>query len=89
MTRQEFAQALKQYRKQQKLTQEAAAEALGVSLRTWQNWEIARNMPTGYGLNALLRIVNAAAPGGDSGGGFNLPDEEATAETGTLETHLL
>ena len=89
MTRQEFAQILKQFRRQRALTQETAATSLGVSVRTLQNWEIARNMPTGYGLNALLRILNAEA----------LPEVPMTTPTlhltepeddyGALETHLL
>ena len=31
---------------------------LGISVRTLQNWEIARNMPRGFGLGALLKVIS-------------------------------
>lgn len=62
MTRQEFASLLKDFRLRENLTQEAAASFLDVSLRTWQNWEIARNMPRGFGLRALVLALQRPAP---------------------------
>lgn len=38
-----------------KLTQKEAAQKLGVSLRTLQNWEIGRNEPRGFAKAALLQ----------------------------------
>jgi len=65
MSREDFASLLKEFRSRENLTQEAAAAFLGVSLRTWQNWEIARNMPRGFGLRALvLALENAHPPKG-------------------------
>jgi DNA-binding transcriptional regulator YiaG len=32
---------------------------LGISVRTLQNWEIARNMPRGFGLQALVKMISA------------------------------
>lgn len=58
MTRKKFANILKDYRDRRRFTQEEAAAKLGVSVRTLQNWEIARNMPRGFGLSALLRVVS-------------------------------
>jgi transcriptional regulator with XRE-family HTH domain len=62
MTREDFASLLKDFRSREHLTQEAAAAFLGVSLRTWQNWEIARNMPRGFGLRALVLALENAHP---------------------------
>lgn len=62
MTRIEFASMLKEFRTRENLTQQAAATYLGVSLRTWQNWEIARNMPRGFGLCALILALENASP---------------------------
>ena len=58
MTRKKFATTLKHYRERRRFTQEEAATKLGVSVRTLQNWEIARNMPRGFGLSALLRVIS-------------------------------
>ena len=58
ITRKKFATTLKDYRERRRFTQEDAAKHLGVSLRTLQNWEIARNMPRGFGLTALLKVIS-------------------------------
>ena len=58
VTRKKFAATLKDYRERRRFTQEDAAKHLGVSLRTLQNWEIARNMPRGFGLTALLKVIS-------------------------------
>jgi DNA-binding transcriptional regulator YiaG len=57
VTRKKFAKILKEYRERRRFTQEEAAAKLGVSVRTLQNWEIARNMPRGFGLAALLKVI--------------------------------
>lgn len=57
VTRKKFAKILKEYRECRRFTQEEAAAKLGVSVRTLQNWEIARNMPRGFGLAALLKVI--------------------------------
>jgi transcriptional regulator with XRE-family HTH domain len=62
MKREDFAALLKDFRRRAELTQEAAAEFFGVSLRTWQNWEIARNMPRGFGLRALVLALQNSSP---------------------------
>jgi transcriptional regulator with XRE-family HTH domain len=54
MTRANFAKKLKSWRERRGFTQQDAAKSLGISIRTLQNWEIARNMPRGFGLKALL-----------------------------------
>jgi len=57
MTRKQFTKTLIEWRKRKGFTQAEAAKHLGISVRTLQNWEIARNMPRGYGLSALLRAI--------------------------------
>jgi len=57
MTREFFAKKLQAWRERRGFTQHAAAKNLGISVRTLQNWEIARNMPRGFGLNALLLVI--------------------------------
>ncbi len=57
MTRETFAKKLQSWRERRRFTQQEAAKNLGISVRTLQNWEIARNMPRGFGLNALLLVI--------------------------------
>ena len=57
MTRKQFTKTLKAWRERKGFTQAEAAKHLGISVRTLQNWEIARNMPRGFGLNALLKAI--------------------------------
>lgn len=54
----EFAAELKAWRERRTLTQTEAARRLGLeSVRTLQNWEIARTMPTGPALPLLRRLM--------------------------------
>jgi transcriptional regulator with XRE-family HTH domain len=57
MTRNQFAKTLIEWRKRKGFTQAEAAKRLGMSVRTLQNWEIARNMPRGFGLSALIKAI--------------------------------
>lgn len=57
MTRKQFTKTLIDWRKRKTLSQSEAAKRLGMSARTMQNWEIARNMPREVGLNALLKAI--------------------------------
>ena len=57
ITRKQFAKLLQDYRERRGFTQSDAADKLGISVRTLQNWEIARNMPRGFGLNALVKVI--------------------------------
>ncbi|PAY99860.1 MAG: hypothetical protein CAK90_08265, partial [Spartobacteria bacterium AMD-G4] len=47
------------WREAKGFTQQDAAKHLDVSLRTLQNWEIARNMPRGFGLKALVELLSS------------------------------
>ena len=57
MTHKQFAKTLQAWRERKSFTQADAAKHLRISVRTLQNWEIARNMPRGYGLAALLKAI--------------------------------
>jgi len=54
-----FRKLLKRWREAKGFTQQHAAKHLSVSLRTLQNWEIARNMPRGVGRKALVELLSS------------------------------
>jgi transcriptional regulator with XRE-family HTH domain len=54
VTRKKFAKLLKDYRERRRFTQKDKAKHLGISVRTLQSGEVARNMPRGFGLRALV-----------------------------------
>lgn len=58
------ADELKKYRSLKGLTQEAAAKLIGESLRSWQEWEQGRRVPSGRALERLWDILKA--PGAKS-----------------------
>ncbi len=57
MTHKQFAKLLTEWRDLNELTQQTAADKLGVSRRSLENWEQERAMPQGFGLNAMLAII--------------------------------
>ena len=57
MTHDEFSKTIQAWLTRKGITKKQAAAELGISVRTLQNWEIARNMPRGFGLNALLGFI--------------------------------
>ena len=57
MTHRNFAKALVSWRDQNGYTQRTAAEMLGVSKRSLENWEQERAMPQGFGLKAMLKFI--------------------------------
>lgn len=48
---------LKDFRERNKWSQRETAEALGINVRSLQNWEQGRYLPKGFALTALLRLV--------------------------------
>jgi DNA-binding transcriptional regulator YiaG len=54
-----FRKLLKRWREAKGFTKHDAAKHLSASLRTLQNWEIARNMPRGFGLKALVELLSS------------------------------
>ncbi len=57
MTHKQFAKTLVTWRERNDYTQQQAAEQLGVSRRSLENWEQGRAMPQGFGLGAMLQII--------------------------------
>lgn len=53
--KEEFANALRAWRAKKEFTQAQAADYFDISLRTLQNWEIARTMPVGLACKLLLK----------------------------------
>jgi DNA-binding transcriptional regulator YiaG len=65
MKHRDFARLLQEWRARNNYSQRDAALALGCSKRTLQNWEQERAMPQGFGLRAMLQVIQgtkAAAP---------------------------
>ena len=54
-----FAQQLRKWRERNGYSQRDAAEVLKVPKPSLQNWEQERAMPQGYGLQALLEIIQS------------------------------
>ena len=59
MARRDPARALRKWREMHKLTQRAAAEALGVNELTWLRWEKSRGTPS----VAQLQVLEGRWPG--------------------------
>jgi DNA-binding XRE family transcriptional regulator len=57
MKHKKFARKLKEWREGNDYTQQEAADKLGVSRRSLENWEQERAMPQGFGLGAMLQII--------------------------------
>ena len=57
MKHKKFAKTLVAWREQNDYTQQEAADRLGVSRRSLENWEQERAMPQGFGLKAMLKYI--------------------------------
>ena len=53
-----FAELLRKWRERHGYSQRDAAQVLQVSKRSLQNWEQERAMPQGFGLQAMLEVIN-------------------------------
>lgn len=62
MKHRDFAKTLVAWREQNDYTQQEAADRLGVSRRSLENWEQERAMPQGFGFSAMLKIIGGARP---------------------------
>ena len=58
VTHKQFAKLLTGWRNRSQLTQQTAADKLGVSRRSLENWEQERAMPQGFGLKAMLKYID-------------------------------
>jgi DNA-binding transcriptional regulator YiaG len=54
-----FAKLLRKWRERNQYSQRDAAGVLKVSKRSLENWEQERAMPQGFGLQAMLEIIQA------------------------------
>lgn len=66
MKHKKFAKTLVAWREQNDYTQQEAADRLGVSRRSLENWEQERAMPQGFGLKAMLTIIQGESTQRDS-----------------------
>ena len=57
VTHRDFAKALVAWRERNDYSQRDAAEVLGCSKRSLENWEQERAMPQGFGLKAILPLI--------------------------------
>ena len=57
MTHRDFAKTLVAWRDMNNYTQRTAADMLGVSKRSLENLEQERAMPQGFGLKAMLKLI--------------------------------
>ena len=58
VTPRKFARALQAWREKKAFSQRDAAEFLGISKRTLENWEQERATPRGYAVVALLKLIS-------------------------------
>ena len=73
MNRIQFASVVRSYRLRNQLTPDAAAEKLGVSPRTIENWETGRKTPRGLALQKILSMLGGAVD--------EIPDSPRRPET--------
>jgi DNA-binding transcriptional regulator YiaG len=52
-----FANLLRKWRERKQYSQRDAAEVMKVSKRSLENWEQVRAIPQGFGLQAMLEII--------------------------------
>ena len=64
VTPRKFARALQEWRERKGFSQRDAAEFLGISKRTLENWEQERSTPRGYAVVALLKLLGVPAATG-------------------------
>ena len=62
VTPRKFARALQAWRERRSFSQRDAAEFLGISKRTLENWEQERATPRGYAVVALIRLIEPPTP---------------------------
>lgn len=58
VTPRKFARSLQAWRETKKFSQRDAADYLGISKRTLENWEQERATPRGYAVVALMKLLS-------------------------------
>jgi DNA-binding transcriptional regulator YiaG len=61
VTPRKFARALQAWRERKRFSQKDAAEFLGISKRTLENWEQERATPRSYAVVALMKLVGVTS----------------------------
>jgi len=56
-----FARLFQQWRESKEFSQRDAADALGISIKSLQNWEQERSMPQGIGLTILMKLLQGGS----------------------------
>jgi DNA-binding transcriptional regulator YiaG len=64
ITPRKFARMLQEWRERKLFSQRDAADHLGISKRTLENWEQERATPRGYAIQMLLKLIQAPASKG-------------------------
>jgi len=64
ITPRKFARMLQEWRARKGHSQRGAANALGISKRTLENWEQERATPRGYAIQMLLKLIAVPQTGG-------------------------
>lgn len=64
ITPRKFARMLQDWRQCKEFSQRDAADTLGISKRTLENWEQARATPRGYAIRMLLKLIQRPGPSG-------------------------
>ena len=65
ITPRKFARLLQEWRERKGFSQRDAANALGISKRTLENWEQERATPRGYAIQMLLRLISMPQGGSE------------------------
>lgn len=65
VTPEKFARTLKEWRADKGFSQRDAADHLGISKRTLENWEQGRATPRGYAVVALMKLLGQRSPSKD------------------------
>lgn len=66
ITPRKFARMLQEWRERKGYSQRDAANALGISKRTLENWEQERATPRGYAIQMLLKLIRTPQAKGGS-----------------------
>ena len=59
ITPRKFARLLQDWRERKGYSQRDAADHLGISIKSLQNWEQERSTPRGYAILMLLKLIQA------------------------------
>lgn len=85
VTKNEFRHLFKEWRNRLQMTQEQAAEYLGVSVHTVRAWELPSRIPSGLGYTTIMKEI---LPNGIPVGGITIEREEPKISKHELKKYL-